>query len=981
MATEMTIDEAIEILKGPAYGARFEEAKRFVMDNDPTNPILRDVEVKEREYEAENNLSSDDIKVYEENTEALNELADSYTFDDLTQDEDVGNIVDHVVVYETERDKDGQPIQTSEGPAEKMLSKEESRKYTSLIFDAATLKAKMHLTGDETFSTLDAETKAKRYKGLVNRIFFTDLAVTAVAGAVDTKSIPQIGTKEYEDHISQNAEQAMEVFVDAAQDGQNVNILAEHILASVADTAQKVEVYANKLREKAKKLAGNARTKLNEISVGFNTRLNKLEDKADKVSKGLYKKLMKPVLTSMRDNRVQLVGNAVATVALTAALATSAAPVALGAYGAYFAATSWVYPIVERARRNNRIRNEKGEEKLKFKDAWREAKDQLLAKTVKVTDEKTGETKEIENKECKKYIRRAAIKSALGLLAFTGIAVAAQTGSGFVPLSWLTRKLLRKGDVAELGTKAGVIGTKMVVTNTAQATEVGVATGALLKNKSAENKQDLKNAAVGFGVGLASSALTQVLTGNTELFSSKGDELADQIVQNGGAENLGDGTLTATADGTGVETPADTPKESGNWFSRHFGRKRSGVEEAVVAGGTATAAADSTGVETAADSTGVTASADSASVQGSAGGEEVVQQAEFKPFPKKLDPSIAKGIDERHWDIMMSRINNGMIEDIDPNGLDRAWSNLDQIVAETGGDKAETFYNYAELMRNGRRHVDILFSEEKGYYINTPTGSQTIEDEGIIAFAKSKMAANEIPMMPRPHGREFLIKQLNKINIEGMDTEKREAIIKIAMETYDKPQVAGAVEKIHEMFPDMTRAQLTKVRVIVDYNRAFNENGEVMEQLQRAVDCGDMNGFDKDRVTLLLNQRAEILARSNSDAVAYSQEVGDCNGTMLHSRKIQAEEPVQEPVPEPELPPLADPVIEDEPIVVPEAPVLEDTMPKVKLAEYKAPVEEEKIARIFASEHRSDNECDHITGQKEYKDEQLKSMVENSKGR
>ena len=561
MAKEMTLDEAIEILKGSISNPRFAEAKKFVMDNASSNPeakaALEAALVKEREYEAENNLSSDDIKVYEENTEALNELADSYTFDDLTQDEDVGNIVDHVVVYETERDKDGQPVQTSEGPAEKMLSKEESRKYTSLIFDAATLKAKMHLTGDATFSTLDAETKAKRYKGLVNRIFFTDLAVTAVAGAVDTKSIPQIGTKEYEEHISKNAEQAMEAFVDAAQDGQNVNILAEHILASVADTAQKVEVYANKLREKAKKLAGNARTKLNEISVGFNTRLNKLEDKADKVSKGLYKKLMKPVLTSMRDNRVQIVGNAAATVALTAALVTPAAPVALGAYGAYFAATSWVYPIVERARRNNRKKKKKGEEKLKFKDAWREAKDQLLAKTVKVTDEKTGETKDIENKERKKYIRRAAIKSALGLTAFTGIAVAAQTGSGFLPLSWLTRKLLRKGDVAELGTRAGIIGTKMVVTNTAQATEVGVALGAVSKNASAENKQDLKNAAIGFGVGLAASALTQVLTGNTELFSSKGDELSDQIVQNGGVENLGDGKdFVAAADS--LNTPADT---------------------------------------------------------------------------------------------------------------------------------------------------------------------------------------------------------------------------------------------------------------------------------------------------------------------------------------------------------------------------------------------------------------------------------------
>lgn len=843
MAKEMTLDEAIEILKGSAYGARFEEAKRFVMDNDPTNPILRDVEVKEREYEAENNLSSDDIKVYEENTEALNELADSYTFDDLTQDEDVGNIVDHVVVYETERDKDGQPVQTSEGPAEKMLSKEESRKYTSLIFDAATLKAKMHLTGDETFSTLDAETKAKRYKGLVNRIFFTDLAVTAVAGAVDTKSIPQIGTKEYEEHISQNAEQAVEVFVDAAQDGQNVNIHAEHILASVADTAQKVEVYANKLREKAKKLAGNARTKLNEISVGFNTRLNKLEDKADKVSKGLYKKLMKPVLTSMRDNRVQIVGNAVATVALTAALVTPAAPVALGAYGAYFAATSWVYPIVERARRNNRIRKEKGEEKLKFKDAWREAKDQLLAKTVKVTDEKTGETKEIENKERKKYIRRAAIKSALGLTAFTGIAVAAQTGSGFVPLSWLTRKLLGKGDVAELGTKAGVIGTKMVVTNTAQATEVGVATGAVLKNKSAENKQDLKNAAVGFGVGLAVSALTQGLTGNTELFSSKGDELADQIVQNGGGENLGDGEdFVATADS--LNTPADT-----------------------------------TGLN------------------GGAPAEEVVAQG-----PVFDDDAMAPEAWTKDMGIMKSEY-------------------LADMRKENNVDEYFKYYHYRlhneDIMpRNAYEHAWMKLSQD-GIMNRFPEG--TTKEQVITQY----------------------FAMFGHFRRTGMDL------------------VAGA-------------ASLPK--------DAFWEHSEEMNQMYQFLFCDEKaENISDETIAHIMNAKEYMLGHSDADNHNVITEFKqDCADTGKGSRwtgrvekpvEVKVEEPVVERKPLPKLTRAAAPTGQVE---------YTDTS---GIIEQPHPVEEEKIARVFVSEHRSDNECDHITGQKEYKDEQLKSMVENSRGR
>ncbi len=865
MAKEMTKEFAIEILKGSISHPRFEEAKRFLMDNFASDSeVARVLAAAEgKEYEAENNLSSDDVNVYEKNTEDLNKLGDEFKFDDLTKDEDVGAIVDQVNIFETVTDKDGNPIQTSEGPAEEMLSKEESRKYTSLIFDAATLKAKMHLTGDETFSKLDDETKAKRYKGLVNRIFFTDLAVTAVAGEIDTNLQPKIGTKEYEEYISKQAEQATTAFMEAADGGCPINIHAEHILASVADTAQKVETYADKLREKAKKLGGKARTKLNEISVGFNTRLNKLEDKADKFSKGKYRKYAKPVLTRMSDNRVQLVGNTATTMLLTAALVTPAAPVALGAYGVYFAATSWVYPITERARRNNRIRKEKGEEKLKFKDAWREAKDQLLAKTVKVTDKETGEIKEVENEERKKYIRRAAIKTGVALVGF----------------GLLAKKIAQ----LEAARKAVSL-TRMGVTNTAQATEVGIAGTAVLKNKSAKNKQDLTNASIGLGVGLATSALTQLLTGNTELFSQKGDEVADQIAQNGGIETLGDGADYAATDTL------------------------------------ATAQADTTGFE------GGTPAEDLA---------EVTTQAEFEPFPREWSEDL--GLSRRQYNNLMSRLP-GILKEVDENSPDRLYNNLnDEVMANfPGKTKMQVLYDIEELYRNGRRSQFVLGNAEHGFYINTPMGREPITDEGVIAAAKQALANGDKISVARLHGENFLVGQFHKMNIEGLDSDKMDAIVKIAMETYDPNEVKEAVAQIHEILPDLDKAQLATIAKIVDYNRQFEVNGKIMGDLLHMVACGEGNGNGAE-MSDLVNKTQAILAQSHGDARPLGQEIDCGRDNVVHVHRTVKE--VEVKVEEPTLPILEEPVIEEEPIVIPEtkAPVLEDTMPKVKVAEYKAP--------------------------------------------
>ena len=97
MAKEMTLDEAIEILKGSISNPRFAEAKKFVMDNDPTNPLLRDVELKEKET-----VNDIDIKQDKENdTNQIKENDKKYkeTNDDINSNTDPNSINNIIESY------------------------------------------------------------------------------------------------------------------------------------------------------------------------------------------------------------------------------------------------------------------------------------------------------------------------------------------------------------------------------------------------------------------------------------------------------------------------------------------------------------------------------------------------------------------------------------------------------------------------------------------------------------------------------------------------------------------------------------------------------------------------------------------------------------------------------------------------------------------------------------------------------------------
>ncbi len=380
------------------------------------------------------------------------------------------------------------------------------------------------------------------------------------------------------------------------------------------------------------------------------------------------------------------------------------------------------------------------------------------------------------------------------------------------------------------------------IANTVQATETALSGAAYLKHKGDEQlKKQFKLAAIGLGVGVVATAVAQYFA-----HDRSGDVAESTSNTQGGATTPEQESILPEQELPSSEQEGLAPVDTEN---------------------TQEPSAEDLGLEI----------------------------PEIEHFPQEWSEDM--GISKSAFERMMSRINSGQVADVDPQSLDRAYLNMDEEFMShfEGKTKMQVFYDMLELDRNGHRSQDILYNAQGDfYYIKTPTEAVQIEDEGIIKFAKDAYSRGEIPVISRLHGRDFLKHQFENLNIDGMTDAKMSQIVEIAMKTYDPNQVGAATAQIHEILPDLTTKELSKVSQIVNYNRAYEQNGEVLEKLHDAVFCNNKEGLDYKATNELVDQTQAILAQSNrGDITPEGRSVG-CPDTVLHTRKIP-QAPVQEP--------------------------------------------------------------------------------------
>jgi len=432
----------------------------------------------------------------------------------------------------------------------------------------------------------------------------------------------------------------------------------------------------------------------------------------------------------------------------------------------------------------------------------------------------------------KKWVRKSLITTGIAIVSFGALAKYA----GNINL-----------EVAENGVRKAFSWVRMGVSNLVQATETGITgTSALIHKGNEKDKKDFKRALTGLAIGLGASAVT---LGVRNLFGSSPEDAVSESL----------------ADSKELDVPSQTPTDTSTVVSSDPVDLPQETEPAPMHQDANTDAADIAG------------------------------PVEVERFPMKwedIDPKDRGSITEKQFRNLMANINNGKIADIDPQALDRAWTNMDDEFMShfEGKTKMEAFWEIVTRDRIGRRHQFVL-QDQDGFYIRTPMGNHRITDTGVIAQAKAALADGDRLQIARLHGRGFLKDQFELLAAEKMSEQQMSQVVEIAMHTYDPNQVAGAVAKVHELCPDLTKAELNKIGDIIDYNRRFDKDGESLEQLLGVIGCKNTVGIDYTKAGVVMAQTREIAASCTGDAMPVSQEI-DCNGTMLH--RIPGEKPIVE---------------------------------------------------------------------------------------
>lgn len=399
----LTLDEAMTILQGDltAYSeSDRNEAIRVAEDNGLTE--LAQLARKQIEMLGlSENLDDESNQIYVNNNDDLSHDAENYTFDDFIsapENQILAEAINNTSILDSDR--------------KTVLDEDKKKEYLNLLFQSAKLDTETYLTGNTEFSAQTRSQKNETFKEELRAIFFSGFANVAIASKMDkpTSKEQEVNSPEYHDYIQRQAKKAQEIFRNIIEGGRKITVHVDSILSSVADTAVRTENYVRSLRNKAENMlrdkkdayAQDIHDKWLKIANKIQLKKNKLEAKAKAISDNRYE-ILKNIKGSIKDNAYKISTNLAANVGaglwMSSAVASggTVAP-ALIAYGAYHAASSWVWPVVKEYRKINRERKEQKQPKLGFKAALKEAWKNTT----------TGKNK-------KKYLISGSVNSVLGV--------------------------------------------------------------------------------------------------------------------------------------------------------------------------------------------------------------------------------------------------------------------------------------------------------------------------------------------------------------------------------------------------------------------------------------------------------------------------------------------------------------------------------------------------------------------------------------
>ncbi|MBQ2811486.1 MAG: hypothetical protein IJF12_04880 [Alphaproteobacteria bacterium] len=925
----LTFDEALEVLQGDITKCApdvLENAINVVRDKEPNHPALKTAQ--EVLNSNKKKFDIEDALTYSANMNDMTVKLESFDYDtfiNLDENADIKSYVDIVDIKEN----DGNKL--------KAVSAKKKKEYVELLFETAKLKAQTALAGSRDYLDKSPDEKHRMLTEEIRNTFFTDFARAAIAShtKAPTKKEEKIGSRDYKQYILNQVKNAAGVFKKIIEGDKRISVKTDSILSSVADSAGQIEQYIDNLKQKAKNAGKEVKEAFTKIATSFQKKKNQLEKKANQISENRYE-IFKAIKGSFSDNKIKLLGNISASTAfgiVTAGIAagTIGAPLtaAVGAYAAYHAAGSWVYPIVAEMRKINRQRREKGQPVLGFKAQLVQAWKNKTSKDKKKNSYKTRNT----------YIVNGVINTGLAAIGFGCLKNGLEAIDDLRALSEGVKEGVDAAsattavnmDIANsiAQTKHAVSMGRIAIPLAGQFTDAALTYGISLADPDDKLKaEEAKQTAVAALVGAGFSALAQ---GITFAASSNAADITQDITQNSS-------DVVEVSEAASELSANATTEKSGGFFGKikdFFSKPKADVsiESRMPQSDESVAVTDTSALsgnymynsaETISDTLDMADKplqfADSVSVEQSLMTSEVENQVldeEIKlettdnmgSFPDTYSENM--GITQRQYNVLVNTtegtLKSASGEEIT---LDRAYANLTD----------ETMANFPNQTKE-----EVLYKFNRLY-----------------AFMRKAYEVGDGTLRETPSGASYLENRFETMNL-SLDEHQMDSLVAFAQDnTYASS--ADIKTGLQELFVDKNfdDKTLSSMVTTIHSNQRFYHNAEEMEALVGMLACGEtLSAEQAQKVNVLLEQTDTILKTGKENTVLtglnLSKECSDDDGQW------------QKLVLPPELPVLDDNIeIADEEIVIDDTPIALDDKPVLmaKMPLRQAPLPEEEIVVV-----------------------------------
>lgn len=289
------------------------------------------------------------------------------------------------------------------------LEGDDKHAHFEMLFEKAKLDVWREQAGSKEFHNLKNKDKKKSLFAAVKNSFLSTVAHLRTSAQIEREVPDAVHAVQKEDKnfFAKQAGSMLSKIQNALNPDKEIKISSSSVMAACAESEARTNKFARKLADLAKKATGKKKECFSKAALMTHKAKEAFAEKAKLVWGQRYE-----FMANIRDRAPKIVTDMAATGVLVGATALSAPwlGTAVIGYGAYKAASAWVWPIVTHARKEARLAQKDAKApKMKFWDRLKKSADTVTSS--------------------KEYYKEAGWGCAAGLLGLGAAGIASGAGA------------------------------------------------------------------------------------------------------------------------------------------------------------------------------------------------------------------------------------------------------------------------------------------------------------------------------------------------------------------------------------------------------------------------------------------------------------------------------------------------------------------------------------------------------------------------